>query len=118
MNEFGLAVIAFSIVFLLVGVAATYLRRISAVDDPLVAELVGWGSGILMLAWMGVIEIVEYALPDEVLYSALGVFLFGVVLNSITVYLAIKVWSYYSPTWLIEGVPRSEDVPADATAAE
>lgn len=118
MNEFGLAVIAFSIVFLLIGVGGTYLRRISPVDDPLVVEFVGWGSGVLMLAWMGIIEVIEYALPDKLLYSAVGVFLFGVVLNGVTLYLSIRVWQYYSPTWLIEEDRRSEDVVANAPPAE
>jgi hypothetical protein len=118
MNEIALSVIAFSIVFLLIGVAGTYLRRISPVDEPLVVELVGWGSGILMLAWMGVIEVIEYALSDELLYSSVGVFLFGIVLNGVTLYLSIKVWQYYSPTWLIEEDQANENTATDASPAE
>jgi hypothetical protein len=117
MNDFGLAVIAFSIVFLIIGAISTHLRRDSAVDDPLVAEVVGWLSGTLMLAWMGILEGVQYALPDEVLYSAVGVFLLGVVLNGITLYVAIKVWEYCNPTWLT-GTAYPEDEPADTPAAE
>lgn len=100
MSETTFLVTLFSIVFLVLGLAATYLRRTSDINNgPILQETIGWASGTLMLAWIGIIHLLEFLLPQGVIYSVGGVFLIAIAMNATALYTGIKLAGRYHPDW-------------------
>jgi hypothetical protein len=118
MDDLDLLMIAFSIALILLGAVGTYLRRVSTADDPLAVEFAGLCGGGLMLAWMGIFKLIEYTALNVLLNSAAGVFLFIATMNGISIFVSIKIWSYYNPAWLIQNTPHDKDIPADSRISE
>jgi len=90
----------FAFVLLVLGVAASYLRRTSDIDGPVLQETIGIASGILMLAYLTGIQVLMVVVPADLLFSAGGVFLLALAVNSTSAYIGVKLARRYHPDWL------------------
>lgn len=89
MSELALSTVAFSIVFLLVGAAGTYLRRTGPNDtSPVFLEVLGWASGGMMLAWLGIVAALERYGP-QAFESLSAVFVFTLIVYGSTAAITI-----------------------------
>jgi hypothetical protein len=92
MTDPELSIVAFSIVFLIIGAAGTYLRRTTPPDQspPIKLEVLGWASGGTMLAYTGIIAALEYYGPQTP-QSLSAVFVFAVMLYGSTAVITVML---------------------------
>lgn len=90
MSDLALSTAAFSIVFLFIGAAGTYLRRTSPPDGtpPVLLEVLGWASGGTMLAWLGIVAALEQYGP-QTFESLSAVFVFTLVVYGSTAVITV-----------------------------
>lgn len=108
MNEIALATIAFSIGFLSIGALGTYFRNI---ERPLFAEVLCWLSGILTLAGLGMLTVVDVVVPDAILYTAPGIFVLGVVFNAVALVVGIKAFERLQPVYGFDQIDYESPAP-------